>query len=81
MNENVLIPRADTETLAEAAEKIIAERRNTTAPVKFLLDVCTGSGCIGISIAKRTGVPALLCDISPEAVSVSEIYFQFSGAG
>ena len=73
VNENVLIPRADTETLAEAAEKIIAER-NTTAPVKFLLDVCTGSGCIGISIAKRTGVPALLCDISPEAVSVAEKY-------
>ena len=74
VNENVLIPRADTETLAEAAEKIIAERRNTTAPVKFLLDVCTGSGCIGISVAKRTGVPALLCDISPEAVSVAEKY-------
>ena len=74
VNENVLIPRADTETLAEAAEKIIVERRNTTAPVKFLLDVCTGSGCIGISIAKRTGVPALLCDISPEAVSVAEKY-------
>ena len=52
VNENVLIPRADTETLAEAAEKIIAERRNTTAPVKFLLDVCTGSGCIGISDRK-----------------------------
>ncbi len=30
VNENVLIPRADTETLAEAAEKIIAERKNTT---------------------------------------------------
>ena len=74
VNENVLIPRADTETLAEAAEKIIAERKNTTAPVRFLLDVCTGSGCIGISIAKRTGVPALLCDISPEAVSVAEKY-------
>ena len=74
VNENVLIPRADTETLVEAAEKIIAERKNTPAPVKFLLDVCTGSGCIGISIAKRTGVPALLCDISPEAVSVAEKY-------
>lgn len=81
VNENVLIPRADTETLAEAAEKIIAERRNTTAPVKFLLDVCTGSGCIGISIAKRTGVPALLCDISPEAVSVAEKNIQLNGVG
>ena len=81
VNENVLIPRADTETLAEAAEKIIAERRNTTAPVKFLLDVCTGSGCIGISVAKRTGVPALLCDISPEAVSVAEKNIQLNGVG
>ena len=81
VNENVLIPRADTETLAEAAEKIIAERRNTTAPVKFLLDVCTGSGCIGISIAERTGVPALLCDISPEAVSVAEKNIQLNGVG
>ena len=81
VNENVLIPRADTETLAEAAEKIIAERKNTTAPVRFLLDVCTGSGCIGISIAKRTGVPALLCDISPEAVSVAEKNIQLNGVG
>ena len=45
------------------------------------MDVCTGSGCIGISIAKRTGVPALLCDISPEAVSVAEQNIQLNGVG
>lgn len=45
------------------------------------MDVCTGSGCIGISIAKRTGVPALLCDISPEAISVAEKNIQLNGVG
>lgn len=79
VNESVLIPRADTETLAEAAEEIVAARKKSGAPAKTLLDVCTGSGCIGISLAKRTGISALLCDISEQALSVAERNIKLNG--
>lgn len=67
VNENVLIPRQDTETLAELAEIIINKRG-----FRSLLDICTGSGCIGISIAKRTGIAATLADISAAALEIAE---------
>lgn len=46
VNEQTLIPRADTETLAETVIEHIGSR-----PLR-VLDIGTGSGCIGISIAK-----------------------------
>ena len=63
----VLIPRQDTETLCVTAEELI--RKNG---YKHLLDLCTGSGCIGLSLAKRTGIGTCLSDISEEALSVAE---------
>ena len=47
INESVLIPRADTEVLAEQAidfVKTLAEPR--------VLDLCAGSGCVGLAVAK-----------------------------
>lgn len=64
---DVLIPRADTETLVE---HIIDKFKNKGVSV---LDIGTGSGCIGISIAvynKRAFVRAL--DISKAALKVAE---------
>lgn len=58
----VLIPRNDTEILCEYALSCL--------PVQaYVLDMCTGSGCIGISLQKlRPDIQIFLSDISPEAV-------------
>jgi len=62
----VLVPRQDTETLVEWVLK--AEK----AP-KTLLDMCTGSGCIGLSLAKLGDFQVTLSDLSPRAIHVSRI--------
>lgn len=48
VDEGVLIPRMDTEVLAELAIKLLQSRGGSGARV---LDLCCGTGCIGISIA------------------------------
>lgn len=60
-----LIPRQDTETLCEHALALIARRG-----YKSCLDICAGSGCIGISLNKLGGVNAALADISPAALEL-----------
>lgn len=67
VNPYVLIPRQDTETLTERAiDEILRHKYNT------VLDMCTGSGCIGITIAKKTAAKVTLCDISEDALSVAK---------
>lgn len=66
VNEHVLVPRQDTETLVEL---VLEEQKDTDKPV---LDMCTGSGCIAISLARLGGyrqVTAL--DISEKALEVA----------
>ena len=46
VSSDVLIPRPDTEILVETAVKIIRENK-----LKRVLDLCTGSGCIAVSLA------------------------------
>lgn len=60
-----LIPRQDTETLCEEAIALI--KRNG---YKTCLDLCAGSGCIGISIANICGIDVTLADISEAALSL-----------
>ena len=60
----VLIPRPDTETVCEKAMEFIREGDH-------IADVCCGSGCIGLSLAKKKNVSADLFDISDEAVKLS----------
>lgn len=67
VNEQVLIPRQDTETLCDRA---IALGRSIPAP--RILDLCCGSGCIGISVAKSLpGAKVVLSDLSPDALDVA----------
>lgn len=65
VNEHVLIPRQDTEILVEEVLK--------KADGKRVLDMCTGSGCILISIAKQCSIKeAVGVDISEQALNVAK---------
>lgn len=64
----ILIPRADTEPLAELAIKLVRGRKSGAR----VLDLCCGSGCIGISIAKNVGDSrVILVDNSLKALRLS----------
>lgn len=65
VDENVLIPEQDTETMIEEVLK--------EASGKSILDLCTGSGCIAIALAKL-GKPASVTasDISGKALSIAK---------
>lgn len=66
VNSNVLIPRQDTETLVEEALKVVK-------PGMRILDLCTGSGCIIISILHNvTDVEGYAIDISKQALNVAK---------
>ena len=56
VGEGVLIPRPETEELVETALKSI---KNVPSPV--VLDLCSGSGCIGISIARERPDCSVYC--------------------
>lgn len=66
VSDAVLIPRQDTETLVEEALKVIR-------PGMKVLDMCTGSGCILISILKNVvDVEGFGYDISKQAINVAK---------
>lgn len=72
VNENVLIPRADTEILVEEAIRICKDELKQKESIK-VLDMCTGSGCIAISIAKSVSNASVSAvDISDEALKVAK---------
>ncbi len=68
VDERVLIPRPDTETLIETVIAFASKHRRTPS----IIDVCTGSGCIGITLALELDAEVTLSDISEEALSVAK---------
>ena len=70
VNENVLSPRQDTECIVE---RILLEEENTSEKPLFVLDLCTGSGCIGLTLAKHLPCHKLiLLDKSGKALEVAK---------
>lgn len=67
VNSHVLVPRQDTETLVEEALKVLE-------PGMEILDLCTGSGCIIISLLKLAGmaVSGTASDISKQALLIAK---------
>ena len=66
VNEHVLIPRQDTETLTEL---VLQEQKDRK---KKVLDLCTGSGCIAISLGVLGGYEDVTAvDLSAEALKVA----------
>jgi release factor glutamine methyltransferase len=73
LNSSVLIPRQDTETLAEEAIKV-------TRPGMRILDLGTGSGCVAISILHNVkGAEGLATDISKQALLVAKENARLNG--
>ena len=69
-----LIPRQDTETLCEAALRWLENRPNAR-----VLDLCCGSGCIGVSLGKLGGAQVAFADISPDALALAKRNAQMNG--
>ncbi len=69
VNENVLIPRFETEYLVQKtinyAEKIFTDKIN-------ILDIGTGSGAIALTLKKHLNANVIACDISKEALTVAK---------
>lgn len=68
VDARVLVPRPDTETLVEVA---LARSAHVALSAR-VLDVCTGSGCVGITLAReRPTTSVILADVSAEALAVA----------
>ena len=76
---DVLIPKPDTELLVENALNFIKEKHSGNKDLS-ICDMCTGSGCVGLSILAEcrdtflySTLPHLtLCDISTEALEIAQ---------
>lgn len=70
VNEHVLVPRQDTELLVLEAEK---QLRSSSGENLEVLDMCTGSGCIAISLkARNPQIQCIAADISEKALEMAK---------
>lgn len=69
VEENVLVPRPDTETVIEVARTLRSDRK---APCR-VLDLCTGSGAIAVALAKEFPAARIVAtDVSAAAVAIAK---------
>jgi len=81
VNSDCLVPRPETEHLVVAAldaAKAIAKSRGLPSDLKnnplTIADVCTGSGCIAVTIAKHLPKAIIAAsDVSKEALKIAEV--------
>ncbi len=71
VNESVLIPRPDTETLVDVAIELSKAYEEPK-----ILDLCTGSGAIATALSCTLSLPVFASDISPDALSVAKENYQ-----
>lgn len=67
VNESVLIPRYDTENIVDCIVKDFEGSKDIS-----VLDLCTGSGCIAISLKKHGFEKVFALDISDKALEVAK---------
>jgi len=73
INENVLVPRPETELLVEQAQQYIKEKKNRKTPLS-VAEIGTGSGCIAVSLAKTLPqVQITATDISAKALEIAKL--------
>ncbi len=68
VDASVLVPRRDTETVIEVVLEGVGDR----AAPRRIVDVCTGSGCIAVTLARELRAAAVIAiDLSPPAVALA----------
>ncbi len=78
VNPHVLVPRPETEPLAEAAWSFLSASGQQTP---LALDLCTGSGCLAIALAMKCPRAMIhAADLSPEALTVARANAERHGA-
>lgn len=71
VDSRVLVPRPETETLLDV---VLAVCKNDSIQPRKILDLCTGSGCLAIALAKTyTDSVVTAIDISSEALEVAQL--------
>ena len=73
VTKDALIPRIDTESVAEKALTLISSQSR-------VLDLCTGSGCIAIALQKKSGCSMWASDVSPAALALARENAQLNDA-
>lgn len=75
VDERVLIPRPETELLAENVIKTVNGDKNKT-----VLDLCTGSGAIAVAVNKESGAKVTASDVSEKALALAKENAEINGA-
>ena len=77
VGEGVLIPRQDTETIVDTALKMFAGKKDIT-----VIDLCSGSGCIGITLERKLDCGRAVCvEKSEKAAEYLRENISLNGSG